>query len=88
MVRQCLSAGWGPITYRQNPELSIAAWHWNPSGTWSDRSSRRGYFTGSTELGEPFRHFYGYSVPHRGHTRNNGAKRGYSRITDGNPDTY
>ena len=27
MVKQCLSAGWGPITYRQNTELSIGAWH-------------------------------------------------------------
>jgi len=88
MVKQCLSAGWGPITYRQNTELSIAAWHWNPNGTWSDAASRRGYFTGSTELGVPIRHSYGYPLPHRGHTRNNGAERGYSRITDGNPDTY
>ena len=36
MVKECLSAGWGPITYRQNTEFSIAAWHWNPNGTWSD----------------------------------------------------
>src|ERR1700757_5465814 len=49
MVKQCLSAGWGPITYRQNTELSIAAWHWNPNGTWSDAANKRGYFTGSAE---------------------------------------
>jgi hypothetical protein len=42
MVKQCLSAGWGPITYRQNTELSIGAWHWNPSGTWSDRQTNAG----------------------------------------------
>ncbi len=88
MVKQCLSAGWGPITYRQNTELSIAAWHWNPNGTWSDAAHQRGYFTGSSELKEPIRHSYGYPLPHRGHTRNGGAERGYSRLTDGNPDTY
>ena len=88
MVKQCLSAGWGPITYRQNTELSIAAWHWNPNGAWSDAAKRQGYFTGSSELKEPIRHSYGYPLPHRGHTRNGGAERGYSRLTDGNPDTY
>ncbi|HET9307768.1 MAG TPA: discoidin domain-containing protein [Candidatus Sulfotelmatobacter sp.] len=88
MVKQCLSAGWGPITYRQNTELSIGAWHWNPNGTWSDAANQRGYFTGSTELKEPIRHSYGYPLPHRGHTRNGGAEHGYSRLTDGNPNTY
>ena len=88
MVKQCLSAGWGPITYRQNTELSIAAWHWNPNGAWSDPANQRGYFTGSTELIDPIRHSYGYPLPHRAHTRNGGAEHGYSRLTDGNPDTY
>jgi len=88
MVKQCLSAGWGPITYRQNTELSIGAWHWNPTGTWSDAANKRGYFTGSTELNDPIRHSYGYPLPHRGHTRNGGAEHGYSRLTDGHPDSY
>src|SRR5215469_17902475 len=88
MVKQCLSAGWGPITYRQNTELSIGAWHWNPNGTWSDAANKRGYFTGATELQDPIRHSYGYPLPHRGHTRNGGAERGYSRLTDGNSETY
>src|SRR3954469_6185806 len=88
MVKQCLSAGWGPITYRQNTELSIGAWHWNPNGTWSDPINKRGYFTGSTEFKDPIRHSYGYPLPHRGHTRNGGAEHGYSRLTDGNPDSY
>jgi hypothetical protein len=88
MVKQCLSAGWGPITYRQNTELSIGAWHWNPSGTWSDAANKRGYFTGSSELKEPIRHSYGYPLPHRGVTRNGGAEHSYSRLTDGNPDSY
>ncbi len=88
MVKQCLSAGWGPITYRQNTELSIGAWHWNPNGSWSDAANKRGYFTGSTDLKEPIRHSYGYPLPHRGHTRNGGSEHGFSRLTDGNPNTF
>ncbi len=88
MVKQCLSAGWGPITYRQNTELSIGAWHWNPAGAWSDAANKRGYFTGRAELGEPIRHSFGYPLPHRGTTRNGGSEHGFSRITDGDASTY
>src|SRR5215467_13567754 len=50
IVQESLSAGWGPITYRNNSELRMAAWHWNPSGSWSDGAHQSGYFTGSTDL--------------------------------------
>lgn len=88
IVKEALSAGWGPITYRQNTELTIAAWHWNPAGTWSEPASQSGYFVGSTELGEPLRHTFGYSLPHRGMTRTDASQNRYSRLTDGNPGTY
>ena len=87
-VKQSLSAGWGPITYRQNTELSIGAWHWNPSGSWSDAEHKKGYFTGSSEPREEIRMSYGYPLPHRGNTRNNGASHGYSRLTDGDSRTW
>jgi F5/8 type C domain len=87
-IQQLLTAGWQPVTYRQNTELFVEAWHWNPQGTWSDPAGR-GYFTGSDALGEPIRHSYGYPLPHRGFTRNEGTgTTGYSRITDGDPDSY
>jgi F5/8 type C domain len=83
-----LSAGWQTISYRQNTELHVEAWHWNPTGTWSDPAGR-GYFTGSAAPGEPIRHSYGYPLPHRGVTRNDGTDTvGFSRLTDGDPDTY
>ena len=88
LIKKCLSAGWGPMTYRQHTELQIAAWHWNPTGTWSDASGRQGYFAGSSELAEPIRHSYGYHLRHRGNTRNGGADSGFSRLNDGDPDSY
>ncbi len=66
IVQESLSAGWGPITYRNNTELRMAAWHWTENGTWSDPAHRSGYFTGSTELKEPIRAILAYALPHRG----------------------
>lgn len=88
MIKECLTGGWGPMTYRQHTELQIAAWHWNPNGTWSDPATKSGYFTGSAEPAEFLRHSYGYRLPHRGNTRNNGTLTGFSRMTDGDPVTY
>ncbi len=88
MVKQCLSAGWGPMSYRQHTELQIAAWHWNPTGSWSDPARKQGYFTGSSELAAPIQHSYGYHLRHRGNTRNGGTESGFSRLTDGDPNSY
>ena len=66
ILQESLSAGWGPISYRNNSELRMAAWHWNPNGTWSDAAHRSGYFTGSTELKEPIPYILSYALPHRG----------------------
>jgi len=66
IIQESLSAGWGPITYRNNTELRMAAWHWNENGVWSDAAHRSGYFTGSTELKEPIKYILAYALPHRG----------------------
>jgi F5/8 type C domain len=87
-IAQILSAGWGIVSYRQNTDLFVQAWHWNPKGTWSDPSAK-GYFTGDSTSAEMIRHSYGYSLPHRGFTRNGGTEfDGFSRLDDGNLDTY
>lgn len=88
-IKQILEAGWGPVTYRQNTELFVQAWHWNPKGTWSDPSGQ-GYFVGNANpSSELIRHSYGYNLPHRGVTRNNGSEfDGYSRLDDGDLNTY
>jgi len=87
-VKECLSAGWGPISYRLHTPETIDYWHWNPKGRWTDEANQRGYFVGSSELGEPIRDSFGYSLPHRGCTHNGGTDRGYSRLTDGDPTTF
>jgi len=66
IIQESLSAGWGPLTYRNNTELRMAAWHWNANGTWSDAAHQSGYFTGSTELEDPIRSILAYALPHRG----------------------
>jgi hypothetical protein len=87
-IQQILEAGWGVVSYRQNTELFVQAWHWNPKGTWSDRTGK-GYFTGDATPGEPIRHSYGYDLRHRGFTRNGGTEfSGYSRLNDGDLKSY
>jgi hypothetical protein len=88
-IRKVLSAGWGVISYRQNTDLFVQAWHWNPKGTWSDPAGK-GYFTGAaTPTKEMIRHSYGYSLRHRGFTRNGGTEfDGYSRLDDGDLKSY
>ena len=86
-----LASGWQPVTYRQNTELAVEAWHWNPQGTWSDGSdaSGKGYFTGSATPTETIRYSYGYALPRRGFTRNDGTDNvGFSRLTDGDLNTF
>jgi F5/8 type C domain len=86
VLKEILGAGWQAVTYRQNTELMVEAWHWNAAGTWSNGEKKDGYFTGSTDLGEPIRHSYAYPLPHRGFSRGDG--NGWSRLTDGDETSY
>ncbi len=88
LLKESLSAGWGPITYRQNTELTMDAWHWNSSGAWSDAAHKSGYFTGSAAPGEFLRYSYGYAIEHRGTTRGDSSQGRFSRLTDGDLESY
>ncbi len=66
ILQESLSAEYGPITYRNNSELRMAAWHWNANGAWSNPAEQNGYFTGSTDLRKPIRYILSYALLHRG----------------------
>jgi len=93
-LQATLSSGWQTVSYRQNTELAVEAWHWNPQGTWSNGKdgsdpAGKGYFTGAATPTESLRYSYGYALPRRGFTRNDGTDNtGFSRLTDGDLNTF
>jgi hypothetical protein len=87
LLKEILGAGWQTVTYRQNTELMVEAWHWNPQGTWSDKEKQQGYFVGNAEpTAEMIRHSWAAPLPHRGFSRGDG--NGWSRLTDGDLKSY
>ena len=85
-IQKIPSAGWQTVSYRQNTELFGEAWHWNPKGKWSNAAAKEGYFVGDAAPTETIRHSWAAPLPHRGYTRGDGD--GYSRLTDGDLNTY
>ena len=86
LLKEILNAGWQTVTYRQNTELMVEAWHWNPAGKWSNSDKQEGYFVGNGEPGDEIHSSWAYPLPHRGFSRGDG--NGWSRLTDSDVHSY
>ncbi len=87
-VSEFRKTGLRSFTYRLYTELNVQAWHWNPSGVWSEPGKRQGYFIGNATPGKFITSSDCFALPRRGDTFDQGDNKSYSRLDDGSNSTF
>jgi hypothetical protein len=87
-VQAMLGAGLGAVSYRLYTELSVQDWHWNPAGSFSESNGTQGYWTSSATPGATTVDTFGYRLPRRGFTHDQGNDDDYSRLDDGDASSF
>ncbi len=87
-IKAMVEAPYRKLAYRLRTELGIEAWHWNEAGSWSVATKQEGYWTSSDTTAKPLLKSFGYKLPRRGSTIDQAGNDGYSRLDDGDPNTF